>query len=142
MKITKLECIPYTKPSKGPQRGAIPPRLQQRPIPPGPRGVFLKMYTDEGIVGFGDAGMASLGYAGDTVDSTIGFLKVVGPALLLGEDPRNIELLVAKMDRVAKYSRQAIGIVDCALHDIVGKKLGVPVYQLLGGALLKRVPWA
>ena len=140
MKITKLECIPWTKPSKGPQRGAIPARPQQRAIPPGPRAVLLKMYTDEGIVGIGDAGMASLGYAGDTVDSTIGFLKVVGPALLLGADPMNIELLVARMDRVAKYSRQAMAIVDCALHDIAGKKLGVPVYQLLGGRSIEKSP--
>jgi L-alanine-DL-glutamate epimerase-like enolase superfamily enzyme len=140
MKITKLECIPYTKPSKVPQRGAIPNRPNQRPVPPGPRAVLLKIHTDEGIVGMGDAGMASLGYAGDTVDSIIGFLKVVGPALLLGEDPRNIELLVARMDRVAKYSRQGLGIVDCALHDIAGKKLGVPVYQLLGGRSIEKSP--
>jgi len=140
MKITKLECIPYTNPSRGAQRGAIPPRPGQRPVPPGPRAVLLKIYTDEGIIGIGEAGMASLGYAGDTVESTIGFLKVVGPALLLGADPMNIELLVARMDRVAKYSYQAMAVVDCALHDIAGKKLGVPVYQLLGGRSIEKSP--
>jgi len=71
MKITKLECIPYTKPSPGPQRGAVPNKANQRPLPPAPRGVLLKMYTDEGIIGYGDAGMASLGYAGDTVESIL-----------------------------------------------------------------------
>jgi L-alanine-DL-glutamate epimerase-like enolase superfamily enzyme len=140
MKITKLECIPYTKPSKGPQHRAIPSRAQQRPVPPGPRAVLLKMYTDEGIMGIGDAGMASLGYAGDTVDSIIGYLKIVGPALLLGSDPMKIELLVARMDKIAKYSRQAMAIVDCALHDIAGKKLGVPVYQILGGRSIEKSP--
>jgi L-alanine-DL-glutamate epimerase-like enolase superfamily enzyme len=140
MKITKLECIPYSKPSKGPPRSAIPTRSFQRAIPPGPRVLFLKMYTDEGIIGYGDAGMASLGYAGDTIDSIIGFLKMVGPALLLGSDPRNIDLLVARMDRVAKYSRQGMAIVDCALHDIAGKKMGVPVYQLLGGRSIEKSP--
>jgi len=138
MKITKLECIPYTKPAKGPPRGAIPSRANQRPLKPGPKGLFLKMYTDEEIIGYGDAGMASLGYAGDTVDSMIGFLKVAGPALLLGSDPLNIELLIARLDRIAKYSRQAIAIVDCALHDIAGKKFGVPVYQLLGGKSVEK----
>ncbi|MBN1188888.1 MAG: mandelate racemase/muconate lactonizing enzyme family protein [Dehalococcoidales bacterium] len=140
MKITRLECIPYTKPSKGQQHRAIPTRPQQRPVPPGPRGVLLKMYTDEGIVGIGDAGMASLGYAGDTVDSIIGYLKIVGPALLLGSDPLKIELLVARMDRIAKYSRQAMAIVDCALHDVAGKKFGLPVYQLLGGKTVDKSP--
>ncbi len=140
MKITKLECIPFSKPSKGPPRGAIPAKPGQRALKPGPRGLFLKMYTDEGIVGYGDAGMASLGYAGDTVDSMIGYLKVVGPALLLGSDPLKIEYLIAKLDRVAKYSRQAMGLVDCALHDIAGKKMGVPVYQLLGGLSVEKSP--
>jgi L-alanine-DL-glutamate epimerase-like enolase superfamily enzyme len=65
---------------------------------------------------------------------------VVGPALLLGADPMNIELLSAKMDRIAKYSRQAMATVDCALHDIAGKKLGVPVYQLLGGRSIEKSP--
>ena len=140
MKITKLECIPYTNPSRGAQRGAIPPKAGQRPIPPGPRAVLLKIHTDEGIIGIGEAGMSSLGYAGDTVDSTIGYLKVVGPALLLGEDPRKIELLTARLDRVAKYSFQAMAVVDCALHDIAGKKLGVPLYQLLGGRSIEKSP--
>jgi L-alanine-DL-glutamate epimerase-like enolase superfamily enzyme len=140
MKITKLECIPYTKPSKGPARGAIPSRANQRPLKPGPKALLLKMYTDEGFVGIGDAGMASLGYAGDTVDSTIGYLKVVGPALLLGSDPLSIELLVARMDRVAKYSRQSMAIVDCALHDLAGKILNVPVYHLLGGLSIDKSP--
>ncbi len=140
MKITRLECIPFTKPSKSHQRGAIPMKPGQKPLPPGPRGLLLKIHTDAGIVGIGDAGMASLGYAGDTVDSSIGFLKVVGPALLLGADPMNIELLVAKMDRVAKYSLQAMGIVDCALHDIAGKALNTPVYNLLGGRSIDKSP--
>jgi len=52
----------------------------------------------------------------------------------------NIELLVARMDRVAKYSYQAMAVVDCALHDIAGKKLGVPVYQLLGGRSIEKSP--
>ena len=124
----------------GAQRGAIPPKAGQRPIPPGPRAVLLKIHTDEGIVGIGEAGMSSLGYAGDTVDSTLGYLKVVGPALLLGEDPMKIELLTARLDRVAKYSFQAMAVVDCALHDIAGKKLGVPLYQYLGGRSIEKSP--
>ena len=134
MKITKLECIPYSMPRKGPQRREMPAFMM------GPRAVLLKMYTDEGIVGIGDAGSAALSYTGDSVDSVIGFIKSAGPAILLGADPMNIELLVAKMDRFAKYSNQAMGIVDCALHDVVGKKLGIPVYQLIGGRSIEKTP--
>jgi L-alanine-DL-glutamate epimerase-like enolase superfamily enzyme len=133
MKITKLECIPYTKPRRGPQPREMPAWMTKAP-----RAVLLKMYTDEGIVGIGDGGSAAISYTGDSVDSVIGFLKTVGPSILIGADPMNIELLVAKMERAAKYSYQGVGFVDCALHDIVGKKLGVPVYQLIGGRSIEK----
>jgi L-alanine-DL-glutamate epimerase-like enolase superfamily enzyme len=135
MKITKLECIPYTKPRRGPQPRQMPAWMRKVP-----HALLLKMYTDEGIIGIGDAGSAALSYTGENVDSVIGFLKTVGPSLLIGANPMNIDLLVARMDRAAKYNNQAIGIVDCALHDIAGKKLGVPVYQLIGGRSIEKSP--
>ena len=135
MKITKLECIPFTKPPRD-------ARMRQRftRIENLPRGLLLKMYTDEEIVGYGDSGSSALNYTGDCVDSVIGYLKNVGPAFLIGADPMKIAFLVSQMDRYAKYSRQAMGIVDCALHDIAGKKLGVPVYQILGGLSIDKSP--
>ena len=55
------------------------------------------------------------------------------PRLLLGANPMNIEKLTTQMDHMTKHNNQAITAIDFALHDLVGKKLGVPVYQLLGG---------
>ncbi len=125
MKITRLECTPYNFPKKD-QSGA-------HELIGGPRYMLLKIHTDEGIIGIGDAGGTAPAYAGDTVDSILGFIKTVGPGILLGADPMNIELLVARMSATSKFSFQALGAVDCALHDIAGKKLGAPIYQLLGG---------
>jgi L-alanine-DL-glutamate epimerase-like enolase superfamily enzyme len=44
------------------------------------------------------------------------------------------------MDRAARDNNQAKAVVDYALHDIVGKALGVPVYQLLGGLTTEKIP--
>jgi len=126
MKITKIECYPITIP------WARVRHVNGEEVP-GSESVLIKIHTDEGIVGVGETGGTALVYTGDTQESIIGFLKDVGPQLLLGSDPTNINRLIADMDSAAKYSDQAMAIVDCALYDLVGKKLDVPVYELLGG---------
>ena len=60
----------------------------------------------------------------------------------LGEDPFNREKIVAKMDASVKYNNQAKCVVDFALHDIMGKAMGVPVYKLLGGLSIEKISWA
>jgi L-alanine-DL-glutamate epimerase-like enolase superfamily enzyme len=107
----------------------------------GTSGVVIKVSTDEGIVGIGDTGGTSTWYRGETQDSIVGIIRdVFGPEALLGEDPRNVEKIVAKMDRLARDNNQAKALVDYALHDILGKALGVPVYRLLGGLSVERLP--
>ena len=63
---------------------------------------------------------------------------------LIGEDPRRIEHLWQTMYRGAyfeggKITAATISAIDIALWDILGKSLGVPVYQLLGGACRQRI---
>lgn len=135
MKITKIECIPITVPYTR-------ARTVQGKEVPGSQNVLVKIHTDEGIVGIGESGVCAISYTGDSVESIIGFVLDVGPKILLGQDPLNIELLVSQMDKAAKYSNQAMAVIDCALHDIAGKKLGVPVYQLLGGLSNEKVELA
>ena len=65
--------------------------------------------------------------------------------LLLGEDPRAVELLWDKMYRLAVHGRKgptmmAISALDCALWDIRGKWANAPVYRLLGGPTRERIP--
>jgi L-alanine-DL-glutamate epimerase-like enolase superfamily enzyme len=101
----------------------------------------VKLHTDEGVIGIGESGHASLGYIGEGQDSIMGIINnLFGPKILLGEDPRNIDKLVSRMDRMTKHNNQAIAVVDFALHDLVGKYLGVPAYQLLGGLSNPRIP--
>jgi L-alanine-DL-glutamate epimerase-like enolase superfamily enzyme len=134
MKISKIECIPVMIKYKRPS-------VMGRRVIPGSEPVIVKIHTDEGIVGIAEAGHASLGYIGEGQDSVMGIINnLFGPEILLGQDPRNIEKLVNRMYRMTKHNNAAITVIDYALHDIVGKKLEVPVYQLLGGLSNPKIP--
>jgi len=134
MRISKIECIPVTsKFSKPfPMGGGV--EL-------GSAGIVLKLHTDEGIIGIADSGGTSAWYRGESQDSMMSVINnIFAPSILLGEDPFNIEKIVARMDYAARDNNQAKSIVDYALHDIKGKALGVPVYQLLGGLTTEKIP--
>ncbi len=99
--------------------------------------VFVRIETDAGIVGYGDATNSFLPY------SVEGMLKDVIP-YLLGEDPERIEYLWQSCFRRRFYrggpsTGAALAGIDQALWDIKGKAYGVPVYQLLGGLARTKV---
>ncbi len=126
-KIVKVECLPVSTPLKKP---VIMPNTRITSID----SVVLKLTTDDGTIGFSDSGDTSSWYRGELQESIIGMIfNVIAPRILLGEDPRNIEKIVAKMDLLVRDNNQAKATVDFALHDLKGKLLGVPVYELLGG---------
>lgn len=99
--------------------------------------LFLKVYTDEGVVGIGECS---------------GWPRVVETAvrdlrnLLIGEDPQHIERLWQKMmsaimvhGMTGTMGAGAMTGIDMALWDIKGKVLGVPVWSLLGGKVRDRI---
>jgi mannonate dehydratase len=105
---------------------------------PGRNFVTLKVITDDGIHGVGDATLNGRELA---VASYLG--EHVIP-LLIGKDARRIEDMWQYLYKGAYWRRgpvtmTAISAVDTALWDIKGKSLGVPVYQLLGGQSRDRV---
>ena len=100
---------------------------------PGRNFVTLKLVTGDGVYGLGDATLngRELAVASYLNDHVI--------PLLIGRDARRIEDTWQYLYKGAYWRRgpvtmAAIGAVDTALWDITGKVLGVPVYQLLGGA--------
>ena len=127
MKITKIECFPVLLKIKKPM-------IFGGHVIPGSDSVVVKIHTDEGIVGIAESGTASIQYSGESQDSVMGVINTAfGPEVLLGEDPCNIDKLVSRMHNMTKHNNYAMAIIDYALYDIVGKKFGIPVYQLLGG---------
>ncbi|MCX5514255.1 mandelate racemase/muconate lactonizing enzyme family protein [Kaistia algarum] len=93
--------------------------------------LFVRLHTDAGITGLGEGTLN-------------GFIRTTEAAvrelehLVIGEDPRRITALAKKMlDSVSldggHIHRTAIAAVEVACWDILGKSLGVPIHQLLGG---------
>lgn len=100
---------------------------------PGRNFVTLKLTTDGGIYGLGDATLNGRELA------VASYLEDHVVPLLMGRDPRRIEDTWQYLYKGAYWRRgpvtmAAIAAVDTALWDIQGKALGVPVHQLLGGA--------
>lgn len=102
-----------------------------------PRWLFLRLETDDGIVGWGEPvieGRAA------TVEAAVEELC----EYLIGKDPARINDLWQTLYRGGFYRggpvlMSAIAGIDQALWDIKGKALGVPVYELLGGLVRDRM---
>jgi L-alanine-DL-glutamate epimerase-like enolase superfamily enzyme len=96
--------------------------------------VVIKIYTDKGIVGLGEAGTWGIYYCGESQETDIAVIaNHLFPKVLEGENPFNIDLIHKKMDIAVIGNTVAKSGIDFALYDIMGKSLNVPVHQLLGG---------
>ena len=124
MKITEIECVPLSLPT--PMRGE------------GTTGriLLVKIHTDEGITGIGDAG----GVNDEVVINMIrGWART-----LIGANPLDRGLIMSRL-RGALHSvwgmsyPAAVATIDFALWDLVGKALNQPVYQLLGGKAVDKL---
>ena len=100
--------------------------------------MLVKVETDEGIYGWGESGLSSREQA---VKGIVDHYR----EFLIGRDPMQRGALWQEMYRSQYFEggrtlTAAISAIDIALYDIVGKKLGVPVYELLGGRQRDWVP--
>lgn len=105
---------------------------------PGRNFVTLKITTDDGTTGLGDATLNGRELA------VVSYLRDHVVPLLAGRDPHRIGDLWQYLYKGAYWRRgpvtmTAIAAVDTALWDIKGKVAGLPVYQLLGGRARDRV---
>ncbi|WP_017973338.1 galactonate dehydratase [Actinopolyspora halophila] len=109
--------------------------LETFPVPP--RWLFLKVTTDEGVVGWGEPVVEGRAH---TVAAAVEELS----ELLVGRDPLAIEDHWQVMTKGGFYRggpvlSSAVAGIDQALWDIAGKTYGVPVHRLLGGPVRDRV---
>jgi L-alanine-DL-glutamate epimerase-like enolase superfamily enzyme len=109
----------------------------------------VEIHTDEGYVGIGEADVNPwIAQACITAPGTHS-MGLSLSAMLLGEDPLNVEALWQRMYVGSAMNGRrgaminAIGALDIALHDLRGKILGQPVHKLLGCAVRESVrPYA
>src|SRR3978361_1207735 len=100
--------------------------------------MLVKIETDEGIFGWGESGLSGREKAGaGALENSRQFLLRRAPFRpgALGQ-----ELARSQYFEGGRVLPAAISAIDIALHDIKGKALGVPVYQLLGGKQRDFVP--
>ncbi|MFM8844022.1 MAG: enolase C-terminal domain-like protein [Actinomycetota bacterium] len=131
MKITNLKVTTVTVPLEAPLRhasGAHWGRFVR---------TILEIETDEGITGLGE-----MGGGGEGAELAFAGLK----KYLLGENPFDLEGLRFKIcnPTASLYNNrtQLFAAIEFACLDIIGKKLGVPVYNLLGGKIRNEVEFA
>src|SRR5947208_11680120 len=105
--------------------------------------LVVKVHTDEGIVGVGEADRSSL-VAKGIIEAPLSHKICRGLAeCVLGQDPFEIDRLIHRMyEGSIFFGRQgaviqALSGIEIALWDIVGKAVKRPVYQLLGGGFRK-----
>jgi galactonate dehydratase len=104
---------------------------------PRPRTRLVKVTTDQGLVGWGETTLEG------KPKSTIAAVEELA-SYLLGKDPLRIEQHWQHIYRSAFYrsgpvNMTALSGIDQALWDIAGQYFGVPIYQLLGGAVRNRI---
>ena len=131
MKIDRIEILPADMPQSDPKwRFAIHAnRISQ--------GWLVAIVADDGTVGYGYAsatkhmGASSEGLKGVLDDFT---------RLLIGRDPFDIEPIMADLDHRLRGMNQAKAAIDCALHEIAARALGVPLCTLFGGKFRSEFP--
>ncbi|KOS59812.1 dipeptide epimerase [Lysinibacillus agricola] len=96
-----------------------------------PQNVIIKITTDEGIIGYGEAA-PFLPVTGSDAQETQHFIQKIA-TLLIGKDPFYLENIHNLMNQVVVGQNAAKAGIDMALYDIIGKSSGQPLYKLLGG---------
>ncbi|MBM3225356.1 MAG: mandelate racemase/muconate lactonizing enzyme family protein [Candidatus Tectomicrobia bacterium] len=147
MRITRLETYFLSIPLPQPVRTSTNTISQVSEV-------IVKLTTDAGHVGIGEAHGPFLFRQGPEGMRVVNDIMQQITPLVVGEDPFNSERIwqdifaltyrsVRGIPPLARQQRQlitALSAIDIALWDLKGKAIGRPVYALLGGALRERVP--
>ena len=127
MKIIDIETTDVQVPGKHPLGQALGSQL-------GAKRLIMQILTDEGVVGLGETSAPKI------------FMDEVVKPILVGLDPFNIEYIEAKINERLSWvcpnqeSRQFIlGPVEIALWDMIGKAVGKPICDLIGGSYRNEV---
>lgn len=102
-----------------------------------PRWLFVKISTDEGVSGWGEAILQNRPYTVKAAAEELG-------SFILGRDPSPIEAIWTDLYRGGFYRgggilMSALSAIDQALWDIKGRSMGVPVHKLLGGPVRDKI---
>ncbi len=106
-------------------------------LPEYPSILFVAVHTDAGLVGYSDTCYMP--------DAIAGFIHGFAAPMLIGHDPLAIELHWRRLYEVIAHivgkgaELRGLSAIDCCLWDIFGQAVGMPIWQLLGGAVRDRI---
>lgn len=127
MKITKIKIERLAVPLKHPYHLSKEYGIFSTATP-----IVVSIFTDEGIVGYGECDPWPL-FTGDSAEmSTLVLEKHLSP-MLIGCDPTNINEIHRVMDATIRNQHLTKSAIDMAVYDIWGKATNMPIHQLLGG---------
>lgn len=135
MKISRIETIPVNIPIK-PAFAIRSGRGGSHTVSPF---LIVKVHTDEGVVGIGEASCTPR-WSGEDQFTARHLIHTYLEPLLVGENPANVQDLFKKFRLAFAQNFFTKAAVEMALWDIAGKVAGKPVYQLLGGKVREFVP--
>jgi len=91
--------------------------------------IRVRLIDDDGVEGWGEAAPNRL--YGETADTALGALARLAP-IVQAADPWAIEDTEAELNRALRFNGSVKSAISAALHDLAGKKLGIPVYKMWG----------
>jgi len=105
--------------------------------------MIVRLHLSDGITGIGEGTtIAGLAYGPESPEGMKLTIDTYIAPLLLGADPTRIQPLMAKIGKVVKGNNFAKCAIETALFDALGKRFGLPLADLFGGAVRERLPVA
>jgi muconate cycloisomerase len=135
LKITRIETIPIRVPLK-PEFAIRSGRGGAHTVSPF---LLVKVHTDEGVIGVGEASCTPR-WSGEDQVTGAHLIRTYLEPLLLGEDPTRVEHVTANFRLAFAGNNFTKSAVEMALWDIAGKVANKPIYEMLGGKVREFVP--
>ncbi|MFK0161038.1 muconate/chloromuconate family cycloisomerase [Rhizobium sp. NPDC090279] len=105
--------------------------------------MLVKIYCSDGIVGIGEGTtIGGLSYGAESPEGMKLAIDTYFQPAMIGQDATRVQLLMAYIGKRIKENRFAKSAVETALLDAHGKRLGLPVSEVLGGRMRSRLPVA
>lgn len=105
--------------------------------------MLVRIHCSDGIVGIGEGTtIGGLAYGGESPESMKTNIDSWFAPVMIGQDATRVQALMARIGRMVRENRFAKSAVETALLDAQGKRVGLPVSELLGGRRRDRLPVA
>ena len=133
VRITAVECISAERAVQG----AVQNFDRRRPAVV--ETLIVKVHTDQGVTGAGETQAWRRQGSAETLEGQINVIKNHFEPQMIGRSPFDVNAIMHGLNESMYHSHYSQAAVGDALYDAVGKLLGVPVYQILGGKTRDRV---